>query len=1149
MAQVGMPVGPESASEAEGLELGGRSSMDLVRLSSSRFSFPLRYGNLRSGSERIELDGRPLVRGTDYTIDYKAGVVYMLKPFREGQSLRAQYKYDPANQVGVFGPQESNAAGFHGLKLEFNPQSSFFMGLGMTERLGDGTVLSSNVYGIANGFNFAGGMLKGVFMIGERTRNDAQSLMGNYGAGRAQSDEGQGTAIIQNFQSDTLGGKVNLSYQDVDSRFAGFDALKANGLTDAQVDAIKKERGLKRSEFSLDKLNLGMFGFSSNFKSVGDADGSIDWRSFAFNYGGLGFKVDSQKVDKTFKRFKDLSEADRQVLQKELGLERQIVSAGYAFGGGAVKFNQFGLTDDAGNGIERVDYGVESALGKFGYFSQTIDQAFSQFGGLRPEYDASNKFNVGQLQREQGLSRNGFFAETDKLGGLLRFTSSTVAQGNAGFLAQDFSGKTGRLTLDYSRREVDAGFNRLASLEQATEQRGHADAIANMVSPGKKADNNDLQAFLNSAGLDRELWRVGYDFGGGYTLRLDDASVQGARDELLSQAYTLTGPKYNFSYRSTNVGDQFDDVTRLTKSEQQVYGINAGLAKSDMEFGVALDKTSKLSFSRMAAELGELGASREVIGYKGQGIDVSYIHRSVDPEFHQVSQLMDPEKGTLAGMLGYDQSSLVAKLDLIPNVGVKLNWSDAENMLTEDERHWRETQVDWKVAPNTTLSAYRAEQLYKDDVESQIDRKFDRLLLQHDLGRYGIVSLLQEQKTFDGVDDDRPDSTTHRVAYQTNLSKDTKFETAQSETRFGTGDRETATTNTLNTKVTPKMGLSVTDTKILRDGDLPDSSKRDYGVWFDFGKGLRLSYGMVRDLNDPSRGTRNVKTELTAGQFAGIDVKSLQYTHDTWDGERNKTLGNVNLATLKPLDWGFLDNVELFYIADTLRDVDRWHKENRSMGISGSIGAFGLGIGYRSQVSPTGDRAIDRVFSFKTDTTGKASIRAELNYDVRTLPDNQQVAIRDFKLVAKLSNNWQLENNMLTNPIEAKQGVLLGGVAKDERINNFKLNYLGDKATKGAFVFEEMRNDKANTLLRKTGLDLTLFADNPSPLTLGYRAVQRDGQGPRSLAHEFFLRFEQRPGPNQSLSLFLGNTNFTGWRPSGKPLQDWSLRLDYGIRF
>jgi hypothetical protein len=499
--------------------------------------------------------------------------------------------------------------------------------------------------------------------------------------------------------------------------------------------------------------------------------------------------------------------------------------------------------------------------------------------------------------------------------------------------------------------------------------------------------------------------------------------------------------------------------------------------------------------------------------------------------------------------MGYDQTHLKAKLNLIPGIGVSLNWSDANSMLTDEERQWHETQVDWRLSGKTTISAYRAEQTYQTDEAASIDRQFDRLMLQHDLGRFGILSLVQEERTFEGDEDTQKDSLMQKVAFKTNLSKSTAFQTEQSETKFIDGVRETSNTNTISTKVTSRMGVSLTDTQILRDGDQNDTNRRNYGFWYDFGKGIKLSLGEVRDINEGGNSTRNVKAELTAGQFAGLEVKSLQYNHDMWDHQRNKSVGNINLATAKPLDWGLFDGVEFFYQADTLRDMDRWHKENRAMGLTGKIGEMGFGYGYRSQISPNGERAIDRVFSFKTDTTGKSSIRAEMNYDLRTMPNNEVVAIRDIKLIAKISDDWQVDHAMLTNPIENRQGVLLGGVAKDVRTNNWGISYLGDKDFKTAFKFEEMLNDKTEVILRKTGFDMTLFASNPSPLFLGYRAVESDGSGNRSLQHEFFLRFDQRPGPNQSLSLMIGNMNYTGFRPTGKPLQDWSMRLDFGIRF
>ncbi len=1154
VGQVALPSTPEEAASQGEFQVGGKSSMDLIRLDTQRFSFPLRYGLVRVGSEKVELDGQLLVKDRDYTIDYEAGVVYLMRPFKDGQSMRVQYKYDhKANQVGMFASKDAKASGFSGLKLEFTPGSAFFLGLGMTERLGDGTVLSSNVYGVANGFASGLGTLKGFVMIGERVRSNGMSLLGDYSQGKEQKDEGKGTAIVQNFQSNALGGKVTADYQDVDSQFAGFDAMKQNGMDSKDVDAIKKERGLKRSAFDLSKIGTSAFNFSSGFRTVGDADGAINWRSYGFQVGSLGFVYDSQSVDKTFSRFNDLREGDREALKKEKGLDRAILKANYAFGGGKLAYRTFGLTNDQDQGIERTAIDFESKFFNLGYYDQAIDKGFSQFAGLRAQYDPETAFNVGQMQKEGGMSRRGFTASTSQFGATLTFNSSSVASDNKSLNAQDVGGKLGGFTLQYARRDVEQGFGRLGSLsaEELNPGKGtaHVESIVAMIDPNLKPNQNDVQLFQQSAGIDRQLWRIGYNFGGGSTVRVDDLSIAGATDELMSQAYTLTGPKYNLSYRNTNVGDDFSEISRLTQTEQSVLGLDRGLAKSNFDFSAALDKSSKFNFSQMYADIDGEGAMRQVFGYNTKGLEVNWSRRSVDPGFSQISRLMDPERDYLFSLMGFDQTNLTAKINLIPGIGVKLNWSEADSMLTEEERTWRESQVDWRLTGKTTFSAYRAEQYFRDDETASVDRQFDRLMLQHDLGRFGLISLIQEQRTFDGEGETQKDALTQKVAFKTNLNKATQFETEQSETRFDGGERETATTNTISTKVTNRLGVSVTDTKVLREGEKHDAEKRNYGFWYDFGKGVKLSFGQARDLSNPSQATKNVNTGLSAGQFAGLDVKSLQYTHDMWDHQRNKTMGNVNIATAKPLDWGMFDNVEFFYQADTLRDMDRWHKENRSMGFTTAVGKMSLGYGYRSQISPNGDRAIDRVFSFKSDSTGKGPIRAELNYDLRTMPNNEVVAIRDLKLIAKLGGDWQLDHTMLTNPIEARQGVLLGGVAKDVRTNNWTVSYLGSKSTKSSFTFEEMTNDKTNVILRKTGFNLTLFADNPSPLFLGYRAVENDGSGPRSLQHEFFLRFDQKPGPNSSLSLMIGNMNFAGWRPSGKPLQDWTMRLDYGIRF
>ncbi|MCH7945640.1 MAG: hypothetical protein IIC73_06460, partial [Armatimonadetes bacterium] len=454
------------------------------------------------------MEGRKLRSGTDYTIDYDAGVIYILRPFRDGQAIRVNYRYDHRSaQVGTFGPQDANRTGFQGFKLEFNPQTAFYIGLGMTDRLKDGTVLSSNVYGTSNSFNFGGGSLSGLLMVGERLRSTGTSLFGDYGNGRRQTDEGKGIAILQNFASSALGGSINASYQEIDKRFAGFDALKQNGKTDQEVSALRKERGLKRSSLSL--LNVGgpNTNFSSGFRTVGDAAGSINWRNYGFNFGGASFAWDSQKIDSSFKRFKDLSEADRALLQKEKGLDRQLFKAGFDFGGGALSYNAFELNNDQGDGISWRNIGFDAPWLKMSLNDQSIDEKFAQFQGLRTSYDpfkvegaegsTALAFNPKQLKTEKGVSRSSFRAETGAVGGALKYASRSLTSGGKGFEAEDFTFGGERWDVAFVRRDVDPDFARLNALSKK-ERADHIAAIANMYAPGAKPNKKDAQNFMKS---------------------------------------------------------------------------------------------------------------------------------------------------------------------------------------------------------------------------------------------------------------------------------------------------------------------------------------------------------------------------------------------------------------------------------------------------------------------------------------------------------------------------------------------------------------------------------------------------------------------------------------------------------------------------
>jgi len=138
--------------------------------------------------------------------------------------------------------------------------------------------------------------------------------------------------------------------------------------------------------------------------------------------------------------------------------------------------------------------------------------------------------------------------------------------------------------------------------------------------------------------------------------------------------------------------------------------------------------------------------------------------------------------------------------------------------------------------------------------------------------------------------------------------------------------------------------------------------------------------------------------------------------------------------------------------------------------------------------------------------------------------------------------------NQVNQENRKKQGKFLGFVAKDTRINSWEIKYTGS-GTVGSFIYTEKRNDRTKLLQRQVGLNLTLFTSSGSPLKLSYLTNLNDLNGTRQARHEFWLRFEQMPGPNQTLGLSMGNKNWQFGRPDGSLLQNWSARVDYGIRF
>lgn len=579
-----------------------------------------------------------------------------------------------------------------------------------------------------------------------------------------------------------------------------------------------------------------------------------------------------------------------------------------------------------------------------------------------------------------------------------------------------------------------------------------------------------------------------------------------------------------------------------------MHGATPGLKRQDISVQAKLGGSKSLSLAQTKAD--DLGGDlqRQTISYRDKGIEFDFNTRAVDGAFQGLHTFADPERDLFRVLAGYRAQE--GRLRWSPSKSLRIE-SDLwrwDEILGGRDRQTERTLVRWLPDSMTSIQALTTEHRFGSAEGDEINQRGQTLTISRDISKFGRLTLSQDSQSFDGKSETQPDSTTRSVSFEAKLNPKTGFKTQQSETIFEDGKRTTVLSNTLSTDLNKRTGVSVTQTNVNRDGDQADETHRQYGFWYDFGKGIKFNYGYQRALVGEEGDLKSVM-EVTPGDVAGVKVGSAHYSQNRQDGKRDQTFGRFSFGSVKPMNWGILKDVTFSFNADTHRDHWRWQKENRSMSFAASHAAMGFGFDYSSQIAPSGERAIDRFFSFTTDRTGKADFQASFKYGVRTLPSDESVLIRDYSFSWKPADNVVLKHAMVTNPLAARNGVLLGTFFQPLRTNSWTLDIQNSKAFKGGFFWKENMDEARSLITREGGVSFVLNASNPSPLHLSYGVQQVMERGQKRTAHKFGFMFNQRPGPNQSWNLMFENLNWQHGRPHGSLLQNWNARMDYSWRF
>lgn len=1134
-----------SASEpAPAPQLGGRSTIDLIAVRPGSPGVPLRHGAVVPGSEQVSLDGRTLRRGMEYSIDNEAGVVYLMVATKPGQAVAVTYRYDSSRaQAGEAAPM----MGMSPFKFNFAPNASMgvTLGMGLTERTQDGNVLTSNVFGFNNSFGLGNSALKGLMLYGERTQEQAQSMY-EYQAPGSTPDQGKSSLLLQSLSGNLGDGSYQLDYQSVSKNFTGFSAVTANGYDQSVANQLAKEKGLKRLGMSFNNLRLGALGLSQSYRTVGDEDAGVTWRSYGIDMGGLSLNWKSQKVDADFKRFADLAEGNREQLAREAGLERENFDGSFKSGIGALSFTSFNIADTNGKGISKEEIKLDGSKIKFLMGRQEVQQGFTRFDSL---FEAEK----GQWGREAGLTRTWKALETSLFGGAsapLKYSEYRIDSQNGEMASRDVSLGSKTWSLEHSERSVDKGFNALPNLTPQ-EIDGHIAAISNMyVKGGLPVRPEERGFFLQSQGLSRDFTRLSANPFKDWNLCFERLNMEGKEDEASLQSFSLTGKGLSLSYREQNLGQKFNELNTLMEFERQRFGIVSGLNRTDIGLTADLPGKSKLQLSQTEADSPNGGFSRQSLNYADRTLQVKVNRREVDPNFIAVSQILDPEAGALSQMVGFNQADAEIKWQILPNLKLEaMSWSGFNDALNQ-HRESSNLFLDWSPKQGTNIQYVMNSQDSTDPLSMLFANTLERFNLTHSLGRYGTIKYLQQRVEYDGTTANMPSARTTDLSYETKVDEKTSLKTQQVRTSFDNGDKENISANTVNTELGKKAGLSLTDVAIDRQGSDRDERKRNVGFWVNLWGGMRLNVGVNDALNNLGGDTTQHAVSLTPGTVGNWQVGAANYTANTWEqGDRVQANSSVSISTVKPFSLGFVKDIKLGLGQDTAADGGRWLKENKSLAFSGKLLGNLVGYEYRGQMDNLEQRGIDRTFSLSTDQSEKSPLRANLIYKQRTLPDDKDIAIRNFNVTARPTKGLEITHQMLTNPETPRGDVLLGSVAQPMRVNRWKLDYTKDANLKVTGSWEEQRNDDIDSLSRLGGLTLTLFEGKGSPLSMFLGVEQTNGPTPRRTTNRWSLRYDQKPGPNQMFSLFAGNVTYSGLIAPGEKRKNLSVQLEYQYRF
>jgi hypothetical protein len=383
----------------------------------------------------------------------------------------------------------------------------------------------------------------------------------------------------------------------------------------------------------------------------------------------------------------------------------------------------------------------------------------------------------------------------------------------------------------------------------------------------------------------------------------------------------------------------------------------------------------------MASDTAAGGAGHELAEYKDRQLDVVYQSRDVDSGFTSVGQLVDPQAGLLGSLVGFKQSD--TKINWVPGSGLTYagEYAKSHNDTTGVATMVGTTNIGL-VHGGTTLGFSENNQQSTNPTGMLLESDQQSMSLKQVVGNWTVHAGRSKveyggTQEVDSSGNPLQSFVNNTVGLDLKVSKTTSVASELVSTEFANGQLASTRTDSVSTALTPRAGITLSNTQIDNNADAKvNETKRNYGFWYDIAKGVRVSYGYVRDLNAAyvsNTGTMN--SVLTVGAApAGLTGDSLAkvgqgtlgdlalgggYAANQWatpnattglEATRTQSFSNIRINTVKPFAVGALKELKFQVNTDTATDNFTWIRQNQEAGFTGKIGSAAFGFDYHGQI-------------------------------------------------------------------------------------------------------------------------------------------------------------------------------------------------------